>query len=278
MKRRAADKLDAPGVDLDRVGFLKAKTDRVWTRDSGPTFVVKQTPTRRTRRLALVDWEFNAWAKYDNHRRRRPDPPKLAKIARAEAVRTRSPTRSTARVVRVVLEGGSIDVNGKGTLLDHRGMPPERRPGAQPRPQPRRRSRKFWPITWASRTSSGSTRGSRATTPTATLTTSPGSSTQRRSPSSSSRTRTTRTTSRSRRTSSASRPPATRTATPLQVVDLPMPEPVVFEGRDCRRAMPISTSPTAWSWCRPSTTRPTARPSPRSPPLPRPRSHRHPRR
>ena len=41
MKRRAADRLDAAGVNLDRVRFFKAATDRVWLRDSGPTFVVK---------------------------------------------------------------------------------------------------------------------------------------------------------------------------------------------------------------------------------------------
>ena len=41
MKRRAADRLDAAGVDLERVRFFKAATDRVWLRDSGPTFVVK---------------------------------------------------------------------------------------------------------------------------------------------------------------------------------------------------------------------------------------------
>ena len=41
MKRRAADHLDRAGVNLERVRFFKAKTDRVWLRDSGPTFVVR---------------------------------------------------------------------------------------------------------------------------------------------------------------------------------------------------------------------------------------------
>src|SRR5436190_12874663 len=39
-KRRVADRLDAVGVDLERVRFFQARTDRVWLRDSGPTFVV----------------------------------------------------------------------------------------------------------------------------------------------------------------------------------------------------------------------------------------------
>src|SRR5262249_31557677 len=41
MRRRAADRLDAVGVDLQRVRFFEAATDRVWLRDSGPTFVVQ---------------------------------------------------------------------------------------------------------------------------------------------------------------------------------------------------------------------------------------------
>ena len=44
MKRRVADQLDAVGVDLDRIRFFKAATDRVWLRDSGPTFVVNDEP------------------------------------------------------------------------------------------------------------------------------------------------------------------------------------------------------------------------------------------
>ena len=51
-----------------RVGLHRIKTDRVWTRDSGPTFVVKPTAgPADPEGLALVDWEFNAWAKYENH-------------------------------------------------------------------------------------------------------------------------------------------------------------------------------------------------------------------
>src|SRR5258708_16247736 len=61
-KQQAADKLDRAGVDLEKVGFHRIKTDRVWTRDSGPTFVVKGThDLNDPDGLALVNWEFNAW-------------------------------------------------------------------------------------------------------------------------------------------------------------------------------------------------------------------------
>ncbi len=128
MKRRASDRLDAAGVDLGRVRFFKAATDRVWLRDSGPTFVVKDRDTStadageggtesgdRPDRIGLIEWKFNAWAKYDNYRDDRRLPRRLSKwlglprwVPRVE---------QGGRRVRVVLEGGAIDVNGRGTVL-----------------------------------------------------------------------------------------------------------------------------------------------------------------
>jgi agmatine deiminase len=116
MKRRAADRLDAVGVDLERVRFFKADTDRVWLRDSGPSFVVKdEAAPDDPDRLGLIDWKFNAWAKYDNYRRDHRLPRRLAKwlglprwVPRVE---------QGGRRARVVMEGGAIDVNGRGTLL-----------------------------------------------------------------------------------------------------------------------------------------------------------------
>src|SRR5262245_39827731 len=40
MSSRAAQQLDAAGVNLARVAFVRAATDRAWTRDTGPTIVV----------------------------------------------------------------------------------------------------------------------------------------------------------------------------------------------------------------------------------------------
>jgi agmatine deiminase len=116
MKRHAADRLDAAGVNLESVRFFKASTDRVWLRDSGPTFVVKDEPAGDAAdRVGLIDWKFNAWAKYDNYRHDNRLPRKLARwlgfprwVPRVD---------QDGRPVRVVMEGGAIDVNGRGTLL-----------------------------------------------------------------------------------------------------------------------------------------------------------------
>ncbi len=89
------------GANLDAVEFFHAPTDRGWTRDYGPLFV-----SNRAGDVALTNWHFNAWAKYDDWRNDAAIP---GTLARALKLRAWEPG--------LVLEGGSIDVNGKGLLL-----------------------------------------------------------------------------------------------------------------------------------------------------------------
>jgi agmatine deiminase len=65
--------------------------------------------------LAITNWKFNGWAKYSNWRRDNAIP---ARIARALKLKQWEPHWEVEKTpYRVVLEGGSIDVNGKGTLM-----------------------------------------------------------------------------------------------------------------------------------------------------------------
>jgi agmatine deiminase len=105
-ERQARELLSRAGVDLARVTFLPFPTDRVWTRDSGATFVVDG----RGRRAAL-HWRFNAWAKYDNWSN---DDALPARMAEHLGLPRWQPEK---RGFRVVLEGGSIEVNGAGLVL-----------------------------------------------------------------------------------------------------------------------------------------------------------------
>jgi len=89
------------GANLDAVEFFHTPTDRGWTRDYCPLFV-----RSRAGEVALTNWRFNAWAKYDDWRQDAAVPAKLA-----EALKLR------AWEPGLVLEGGSIDVNGRGLLL-----------------------------------------------------------------------------------------------------------------------------------------------------------------
>src|SRR5205085_9849072 len=83
-----------------------AETDRSWVRDSGPIFVTNGTGGR-----AVLDWGFNAWAKYPNWTRDDLIPGLVAGWLGLPRWQPRHRAR------RVVLEGGSIDVNGRGRLL-----------------------------------------------------------------------------------------------------------------------------------------------------------------
>ena len=100
--------LAAHSVRADRVRLHVVPTDRVWLRDSAPTAVVD--PAGRVR---LLDWRFNAWAKYDNFT---CDDQVGDAIARITGLPRTVPRRPDTREP-IVLEGGGIDVNGRGLLL-----------------------------------------------------------------------------------------------------------------------------------------------------------------
>ena len=63
MQGRATGMLQRAGANLDQVSFHKWPTNRGWTRDSGPIFVKNAEG-----RVALTNWRFNGWAKYDDWR------------------------------------------------------------------------------------------------------------------------------------------------------------------------------------------------------------------
>ena len=105
---RARRVLVKSGVDLSRVEFFRFPTNRGWTRDFGPLFLRKDGPAPE---LAIARFRFNGWAKYPDWKRDDRIPDRVGR-------RLRLPTFTpNARGGGVVLEGGSIDVNGLGTLL-----------------------------------------------------------------------------------------------------------------------------------------------------------------
>ena len=88
-------------ADLDAVDFFIHRTDRSWTRDFCPIFV--KNPAGE---VAITHWRFNGWAKYSNWHNDAQAP---ALIASTLGLKRFEPG--------LVLEGGSIDVNGAGKLL-----------------------------------------------------------------------------------------------------------------------------------------------------------------
>jgi agmatine deiminase len=94
------------GAKLESVEFFHVPTDRGWMRDSGPICVKNAVGE-----VAYNNFVFDGWAKYDNHKK------DAGLVKKVNARRKRRVFLPEHKGRRVVLEGGSIDVNGKGTLL-----------------------------------------------------------------------------------------------------------------------------------------------------------------
>ena len=91
----------SPAVRHEHLRLHRIPTDEPWCRDHGPTFVV------RDGELAVVDWRYNAWGgKYPPYDH---DDAVPARIAALLGLRVFEPG--------IVMEGGSLDVNGRGTVL-----------------------------------------------------------------------------------------------------------------------------------------------------------------
>jgi len=88
-------------ADLSAIEFFHQPANRSWTRDFCPLFI-----TNRAGQVAVTEWRFNGWAKYDDYALD-------AAVPRAIASRLKLRTWKP----RLVLEGGAVDVNGAGKLL-----------------------------------------------------------------------------------------------------------------------------------------------------------------
>jgi agmatine deiminase len=128
--RQARKLLERANALSANVGFHRWRTNRAWLRDSGCIFVTDTQPgfarpdsrgrlsphktgaaLRTDNHHLALNFRFNAWAKYSNWRLDEKIGARMSRIAHSREILPK------CRGTRVVLEGGSIDVNGRGTLL-----------------------------------------------------------------------------------------------------------------------------------------------------------------
>ncbi|MGZ3945406.1 MAG: agmatine deiminase family protein [Mucilaginibacter sp.] len=103
MKAFAITQLQLAGVDMRKIEFFDFPTNDAWCRDHGPAFLINP----ETKQKIVVDWGYNAWGdKYPPYDLDDVIPTKIAQ-------RFNLPVYHPG----IVMEGGSVDFNGKGTVL-----------------------------------------------------------------------------------------------------------------------------------------------------------------
>jgi len=108
-EKHARSYLSRAGANLRNVEFVTHPTNRGWTRDSGPIFVKRRQGAKSE--TAIVHFHFNAWAKYDDWQKDRRVPETAAKLLRKQLFNAEFNGKD------FIIEGGGIEVNGRGTLL-----------------------------------------------------------------------------------------------------------------------------------------------------------------
>ncbi len=101
------------GVSLKKIQFVMHPTNRGWTRDTGPIFI-KDSTQKEKAKTAIVHFHFSGWAKYDNWRKDTKVPETAAKVLKKELFHAECNGKP------FVIEGGGIELNGKGTLISTR--------------------------------------------------------------------------------------------------------------------------------------------------------------
>jgi len=104
-KQKAESVLISSNANLANVEFFQFKTDRGWMRDSCPAFIKNKD------QAAAVCFKFNGWAKYSNYKK----DTKLPDFISEKFKLLKFIPKHFGK--QIILEGGSIDINGKGTLI-----------------------------------------------------------------------------------------------------------------------------------------------------------------
>ena len=104
-QKKVMEMLEMATVNLKKVVFIIQKTNRSWMRDSGP-IIVKNGKNREA-----LNFNFNGWAKYSNYKLDRKVPKAISEILEVPLIQV------VYKGKPVVLEGGALEVNGKGTLI-----------------------------------------------------------------------------------------------------------------------------------------------------------------
>ncbi len=104
MRSSAIRHLENTEADLNKIEFFFHPTNDAWCRDHGPAFIIN--PSAKEKK-AIIDWDYNAWGnKYPPYDLDDVIPTLIGKYFGLPVFNP-----------GIVMEGGSVEFNGKGTLL-----------------------------------------------------------------------------------------------------------------------------------------------------------------
>ncbi len=106
-RTEALDMLDRAGVNVTQVDFLEVKTNRGWLRDCGPIWVKDASSGA----LLALNFKFTGWAKYANHQLDNNVPAPITDFTKHECITPKHKRKP------IVLEGGGIEVDGAGSII-----------------------------------------------------------------------------------------------------------------------------------------------------------------
>ena len=102
MLKRVNSELSSIGTNMSNIRFHMFQTNDAWCRDHGPAFLINEKENKR----AIVDWDYNAWGDKYPYDLDTKIPSLIAKELNLETFKP-----------GIVMEGGSVDFNGRGTLI-----------------------------------------------------------------------------------------------------------------------------------------------------------------
>ena len=97
--------------NLSNIKFHPILTNRIWIRDSGPIFLVNNKKGKKI----ILNFLFNGWSKYNDYQKDNKINDKIAKLTKIKKIEPTIIIKNNLK--KIVLEGGAIDVNGRGSIL-----------------------------------------------------------------------------------------------------------------------------------------------------------------
>ena len=98
-------------ANIKNIKFFKIPSNRIWIRDFGPIYLIN----KKSKRKIFINFSFNGWSKYKDFKKDDSINGLISKLTNIKKVDAEIIVRNKLR--KFILEGGAIDVNGKGSIL-----------------------------------------------------------------------------------------------------------------------------------------------------------------